>query len=245
MADHTTPARAIQTDSPADTPIFRYASLGYESRAIVENRTKEIHAVRVAWCQATAQSAIDIGLALLSVEANLPHGQWLPWLSTEFDWTDRTARRLMAIARDAGKSDTVSDLEVVALSALTDASAPNEVIEAEQSPILISGPTSASRERQEPRAVVAVTRRTAPPVTPAEAACLCREELAQLEAEGPAREAREHAARQADRLAQYADHLRLGLLQAAHVEDRSAVISITERHLEEARRQTCREDAKR
>ncbi len=44
----------------------------------------------------------------------LSHGQWLPWLESNFSFTDRTARRWMKLADDMAtgkiKSDTVSNL---------------------------------------------------------------------------------------------------------------------------------------
>lgn len=56
-------------------------------------------------------SIIEIGSRLLSVKADLEHGQFAAWLAAEFDWSDRTAQNYMAAARAfEGKGETVSYL---------------------------------------------------------------------------------------------------------------------------------------
>ena len=50
------------------------------------------------------------GEALIRAKAQLGHGRWLPWVKQHLAFTERTARRYMAVARNWGKSDSVSDL---------------------------------------------------------------------------------------------------------------------------------------
>lgn len=61
----------------------------------------------------TVEDLIAVGKELLAVKAALPHGRFLPWLHGEFGWTDRTARRFMAVAERFGtKMDIISDLRI-------------------------------------------------------------------------------------------------------------------------------------
>ena len=56
--------------------------------------------------------AIRLGDLLSSTKSRLPHGQWLPWLTNNVAFSDRTARNYMRIFenRVALKSANVSDL---------------------------------------------------------------------------------------------------------------------------------------
>lgn len=58
------------------------------------------------------EKAIEAGSLLRECKAALDHGQWLPWLKSNFSFTDRTARNWMRIseASASGKLETVSDL---------------------------------------------------------------------------------------------------------------------------------------
>jgi Protein of unknown function (DUF3102) len=52
------------------------------------------------------------GRRLVECKAQCGHGNWLPWLEREFGWDERTARRYISVHELAGKSDTVSDLDI-------------------------------------------------------------------------------------------------------------------------------------
>ena len=76
---------------------------------------------------------IAIGLDLRHVKALLPHGDFLPWVHTEFEWTERTARYFMAVAEHFGpKAETISDLAITPTAAylLTAPSTPDEARQA-------------------------------------------------------------------------------------------------------------------
>jgi hypothetical protein len=76
----------------------------------------------------TAEDVITIGQTLLAVKDLLPHGMFLPWVSAEFDMSERAARRFMEVASAYGsKSATVADLTVKALYELSAPSTPLEV----------------------------------------------------------------------------------------------------------------------
>lgn len=57
-----------------------------------------------------AESIVEIGLRLIEAKEQLNHGEWLPWLRDEVDFSDVSAQRYMRLAREYGKSVTVTDL---------------------------------------------------------------------------------------------------------------------------------------
>jgi hypothetical protein len=74
---------------------------------------------------------IKIGKHLTEAKELCGHGNWLPWLEREFGWTDKTAKRLMAVYDLNGKFDNLSDLEipVSTLYLLAAPSTPTPVVE--------------------------------------------------------------------------------------------------------------------
>lgn len=94
------------------------------------------------------EEAIDIGRSLLRAKELLAHGQFGEWLHEEFRWSDRTARRYMAIAERFGKSDNVSDLSLSVMVELASSSVPesavSEVVEKSQRGEVVS--VKAARE---------------------------------------------------------------------------------------------------
>lgn len=59
----------------------------------------------------TIDSFIEIGAHLIAAKDLAGHGHWLVWLDQNFGWSDRTAQRLMQVARQ-GKSASLSDLNM-------------------------------------------------------------------------------------------------------------------------------------
>jgi hypothetical protein len=54
---------------------------------------------------------IEIGRRLTECKKIVGHGAWLPWLTREFSWSDRTARNFMQLF-ELSKLETVSNLKV-------------------------------------------------------------------------------------------------------------------------------------
>lgn len=96
-----------------------------------------------------AQDIVIIGQRLAEVQAKLPHGQWTPWLETEFDMTYRTAVNFIRVAdRFSGKSEMISDLTPTALYALAAPSTPEDaIIEVEQH-IAAGNPPTVAQTKQ-------------------------------------------------------------------------------------------------
>ena len=84
----------------------------------------------------SAEDVIEIGRDLVTAKELLPHGTFLPWISTRFEMTDRTSQRFMNVFETYGdrfyngsKSDNVSDLPPAVLYALAAPSTPSDVRE--------------------------------------------------------------------------------------------------------------------
>jgi site-specific DNA-methyltransferase (adenine-specific) len=56
---------------------------------------------------------VAAGRALLEAKAQVGHGEWLPWLTTNFEGSERTARRYMTVAANRTR---VADLDAEGLS---------------------------------------------------------------------------------------------------------------------------------
>lgn len=72
----------------------------------IETITNEILAAQ----RAGGEALLTIGRGLIEVKAKLPHGEWLTWLAEKVNYSERTAQRLMKIAREWSNPTAVSDL---------------------------------------------------------------------------------------------------------------------------------------
>jgi DNA repair exonuclease SbcCD ATPase subunit len=70
--------------------------------------------------QQTAQNIIEIGKRLNQVKEQLPHGEWLPWLEQKVEFSERTARRLMQVAKESSNWPALTDLPPSKVFALLD-----------------------------------------------------------------------------------------------------------------------------
>lgn len=53
---------------------------------------------------------LEIGKRLIEAKEQLPHGEWLPWLEGQVEFTERAAQRFMRLAREYSNPTLVSDL---------------------------------------------------------------------------------------------------------------------------------------
>jgi hypothetical protein len=98
----------VETAATSPQSGFDYEALNSGTRTVVQQKTGEIRCLM----RRAAQDIVDIGLKLLEVKEQLPHGQWLPWLAREFpQWGERSARNFMSVATTF-KSATVADLPI-------------------------------------------------------------------------------------------------------------------------------------
>jgi DUF3102 family protein len=108
------------TTTTTTTTALDYAALDAETRIIVQQRTTEIKALM----KRAASDIIEIGQKLIEVKARLPHGAWLPWLRSEFAWSDDTARNHMNVARAFPQIPNGSEFDARALYLLAAPSTP-------------------------------------------------------------------------------------------------------------------------
>ena len=100
------------------------AAMGAEAPSVDSERTIENITSEILHYQAVGGDAvIQIGKRLIEAKELLPHGGWLPWLSEQVNYSERTAQRLMKIARECSNPTALSDLgqtKALALLALPD-----------------------------------------------------------------------------------------------------------------------------
>jgi hypothetical protein len=111
---------------PISGPPFNYDAVAETDRQTVQEATARIKSI----CRTTAQTIIDIGKNLILIKGRLGHGHFGQWLAAEFDWSERTAQKMMAAA-EKFKSAPIADLNFApsALYLLSDESTPEEACE--------------------------------------------------------------------------------------------------------------------
>ena len=62
----------------------------------IETITAEILTLK----QNAGDAIIGIGQRLIEAKEMLPHGAWLPWLEEQVEFSERTARNFMCLARE-------------------------------------------------------------------------------------------------------------------------------------------------
>jgi hypothetical protein len=75
---------------------------------------------------------IEIGRLLSECKALLVHGQWLPWLNREFQWSERTARNFIAayeLAKDKSANFADFNLDISSIYLLAAPSTPKKAID--------------------------------------------------------------------------------------------------------------------
>lgn len=100
-------------------PPFSYGSLSAEDSEYLQERANNIRGL----VRQTAENIITIGQSLIEVKERLGHGQFRPWLKTEFEWSISAASQFMNVARRFQHSD-IADMNIAA-SALGILAAPS------------------------------------------------------------------------------------------------------------------------
>ena len=77
---------------------FDYHALDAETRQFVLQKADETHGL----LKRTAEHILHIGQNLQAVKEKLPHGQFLPWVETEFEMSRWTARNFIHVAEKLG-----------------------------------------------------------------------------------------------------------------------------------------------
>lgn len=120
------------------------------TRRPIETITAEIVALKAD----AGNAIIGIGERLIEAKEQLEHGEWLPWLAEQVDFSERTARNFMRLAREWTNRQTLADLgasKALTLLALPEAER-EEFIEANDVPSMSTRELEqAIRERDEAR----------------------------------------------------------------------------------------------
>lgn len=82
----------------------------------VKRMTTEIKVIQDNVCQ----GMIEIGKRLIKIKKELGHGQWLPYLKNELNYSERTAQRLIRVATEFSNTTSMSDLQSTKIIALLD-----------------------------------------------------------------------------------------------------------------------------
>ena len=160
--------------------------------------------------RAGGEAILTIGRCLIEAKDMLPHGEWLPWLNERVEFSERTARNFMRLAREWTNRQTLADLG--ASKALTLLALPPEEREqfvAENNVIDMSARQleQAIKERDEARK--AAEQAKADASTAEQARAKMAEDMALLNARlNGAREDQERARESAEKLAAELEELK-------------------------------------
>jgi DNA polymerase III alpha subunit (gram-positive type) len=106
--------------------LFDYLALHPNLRVEVKAASERIK-VRM---KRTAEDIIEIGKDLKLVKEKLPHGQFLPWINSEFEMDQKTAFNFMSVAEKFGdKLGNFPNFKPSILYQLSAPSTPDEVVE--------------------------------------------------------------------------------------------------------------------
>lgn len=108
---------------PSADAQFNYAALPAEKAASARAAAERI---KVRMTRA-AQDIIEVGRDLADQKRALGHGNFLPWIESEFAMSEWTARNFMNVHEKFGKSGIIPDLNPTALYALAAPSTPEPV----------------------------------------------------------------------------------------------------------------------
>jgi N6-adenosine-specific RNA methylase IME4 len=98
IAAPTAPSPTVEPQPPAAAP----------SDPFLTERAERIRGLG----KRVVADVIEIGRLLTEAKQRVGHGHWLPWLQTEFGWTDETARRFMRLHELAGQIPQVVEYDI-------------------------------------------------------------------------------------------------------------------------------------
>ncbi|WLT39531.1 DUF3102 domain-containing protein [Synechocystis sp. B12] len=105
--------------------LFDYSTLSPDLQVEVKTATERIK-LRM---KRTAEDIIEIGKDLIAIKEKLPHGQFLPWIATEFEMSKESAGRFMSVASRFPDFRQIDEFKPSLLYLLAAPSTPDEVVE--------------------------------------------------------------------------------------------------------------------
>ena len=88
--------------------ISKYTEASREPAAVRDIGTITTEILRLK--QDAGNAILSIGQRLIEAKAMLPHGEWLPWLTEQVEFSERTARNFMRLAREWTNRQALADL---------------------------------------------------------------------------------------------------------------------------------------
>lgn len=117
------------------------AELTGRSNDLVDFSVDDLTAQIVLLKHQTACNIFEMGRRLQEVQDRLPHGEWLNWLKSKVEFSERTAQRFMKVARECGNTTALSHLGPTKVFLLLDLPVEERESFATQPHVLPSGET--------------------------------------------------------------------------------------------------------
>ena len=155
------------------------------------------------------EAILTIGRCLIEAKEQLPHGEWLPWLSEQVGYAEKTAQNFMRLAREFSNPQALADLGATkALALLALPAEEREQFVAEHNVVDMTSRQlqQAIRERDEARAAAEQAQADAAAAEQARAKMADDMRLLNARLEG-SREDRDQAIRDREQAMQDADRL--------------------------------------
>ena len=131
----------------------KLAQFGLASPAVSEARDIETITTEILSLKKTAGEAIlAIGQRLIEAKSLLAHGEWLPWLTEQVEFSERSAQNFMRLAREWSNPQTLADLgaaKALALLALPEPEREEFMAEVPADDMSVRELEKAIRERNE------------------------------------------------------------------------------------------------
>lgn len=97
-----------EDDEDAEEP--GEAMTAAEGREVAARPIEVITAEIWLYKQQAGAAILEIGRRLIEAKAQLPHGDWLPWLEDKVEFSEASAQRFMRLAREYENPSLVTDL---------------------------------------------------------------------------------------------------------------------------------------
>ena len=78
--------------------------------AVAERHSETITAEILQLKQDAGNAILGIGQRLIEAKSMLPHGKWIPWLTEQVEFSERTAQSFMRLAREWSNPQALADL---------------------------------------------------------------------------------------------------------------------------------------
>lgn len=89
---------------------FDIAEVPAAEGAVAERNIETITAEILQLKQDAGNAILGIGQRLIEAKSMIPHGKWIPWLTEQVEFSERTAQSFMRLAREWSNPQALADL---------------------------------------------------------------------------------------------------------------------------------------